>query len=210
MPKEFYTSWREEAHWSSFHNAVVRLQLQILQNITTTSTDDEGSSVSHPHELPNYLWMNEVREIEHQYSGAVNLKGVLDSESPDNWSTEILSKIHDAHSNQRSSHDKPDRISEEEDLDSSSQLDYYDARSTYHVVDFIGFGTDHKTSLTMGEIASPLNTTSASIPGDVLESDAMISAEQELIELKLRLAMTESERDELEFELMQARDADDE
>mmetsp|Transcript_30187 Transcript_30187/g.61446 ORF Transcript_30187/g.61446 Transcript_30187/m.61446 type:complete len:212 (-) Transcript_30187:1217-1852(-) len=211
MRKEFYTSWREEAHWSSFHNAVVRLQSQLLQNMATSSTDDEESSISRPHRLANDIRMMEVGEMERWKLGVVDLKGSPDSESRDNCSDEMLSKIQDGPRNHKNSRDKPDRMSsQEEDLDSSSQLDYYDARLTHHVVDFVGFSADHETSINLGELASPLNVTSSSFPGDALVSDAMIPAEQELIELKLRLAMTESERDELEFELMQARDADDE
>ena len=110
-------------------------------------------------------------------------------------------------------HPSPSAL-EEEELDPTI-FPFDEASTTYQYVDFVDLDKGNGNNAInnkyfMGDIVSPLNATTNSLANDdVMDVDALISAEQQLTELKLRLAMTESERDELEFELIKSRDADD-
>jgi hypothetical protein len=124
------SSQREEAHWSSFRNAVVCLQDALLREIMPWSSSDEIDT--------NLFDREQIESPRFDFSGLEKVNGSIKSK------TDMVSPLND------------------------------DANAS-------------RTAASQAEI------------------DALSNAEKRLAETKFQLALTQSERGELEFELMRLK-----
>mmetsp|Transcript_22530 Transcript_22530/g.48798 ORF Transcript_22530/g.48798 Transcript_22530/m.48798 type:complete len:186 (+) Transcript_22530:148-705(+) len=175
---------KEEAHWSSFRSAVVGLQHTLINH----------SSVSHTNGRNGHLPAKDKYAHHHR--------------------NDISSSA--------SSHDAPrkkpqsalDDISKEStkpqyQLDVLDTWNLWDGKKsetgqTHQHLELIGLeevnmSVHSRNNIVGNDLVSPANAPSHTSHTTI----ALSIAEQQLAETRLKLAMTESERDELEFQLMQ-------
>ena len=146
---------REEAHWSSFRNAVAGFQKDMQQHSKRR--------------MPQ---------------SAANGRGVSDGDNKNANPQDV---------GQNRSHDELDHS--EETIDNSKR------KQTHQQLEL--FGVEEVVTKSVNNIGGNELLLPASPSRESHATNALSVAEQQLAETKFKLAMTESERDELEFQLMQ-------
>ena len=197
MVTEYPMLTKEDTHWSSFRNAVVCLQ-QTLSKVAETAspTSQEDLERSEDKNDMNECQRNNNAITQQMCSAREPLfMSVADA---CNDSAPHLYRPQDILSN-NTSWDHANNIIEPNNL-SHRQLELIGLEQVHHnnnngwngntisIVD-----TDHLVSPTHG--VAPSHASQA--------TNVLSIAEQQLAETRLKLAMTESERDELEFQLIQ-------
>ena len=184
------TKDKEDAHWSSFRNAVVCLQ-QTLSKMAETASPTSPEDLERSYDK---TVMSECQRNNNNITQQMNSR-VFTS---DNESALPLHRPQDILSN-NASWDHANNIIESNNS-SHRQLELIGLEQVHHnnnngwngntinIVD-----TDHLVSPTHG--VAPSHASQA--------TNVLSIAEQQLAETRLKLAMTESERDELEFQLIQ-------
>ena len=211
---------KEEAHWSSFRNAVSSLQQTLLE-----------SSVHPPklsHDDIDIRNGSRDRYSTYNHTDGSGIIGIHDRNKGHDTKTSILNSqssiIDDTCQEENSSsmpkyqnvvskrskktwddeHDETSQRHENNDLEINSLEENTDViltgieevnKSVLHRSNnmIVGGGTNNN-------LISPTNATSHASHTTM---NALSVAEQSLVETRLKLAMTESERDELEFQLIQ-------
>jgi hypothetical protein len=195
MPKDAIpTSRREEQHWTSFRSAVVCLQQKLGEQMSEDPPVDDAKC-----EQIQHCYIDD--EERDDFSVSSDILG-SDTQQPQLVSVQIQ------HGSSASSlHNNPQ---EEESTNNNNRNNNNNSNknnSSTHRFDFSGLEEVNKSicsnNNTIEELmVSPLNAeTNTSQTATV----ALSLAESQLAEMKLKLAMTESERDELEFELMKSK-----
>ncbi|EED95510.1 predicted protein [Thalassiosira pseudonana CCMP1335] len=195
MPKDAIpTSRREEQHWTSFRSAVVCLQQKLGEQMSEDPPVDDAKCG----QIQHCYIDDEERD---DFSVSSDILG-SDTQQPQLVSVQIQ------HGSSASSlHNNPQ---EEESTNNNNRNNNNNSNknnSSTHRFDFSGLEEVNKSicsnNNTIEELmVSPLNAeTNTSQTATV----ALSLAESQLAEMKLKLAMTESERDELEFELMKSK-----
>jgi len=209
MPKDAIpTSRREEQHWTSFRSAVVCLQQKLGEQMSEDPPVDDAKC-----EQIQHCYIDD--EERDDFSVSSDILG-SDTQQPQLVSVQIqhgssASSLHNNpqeeestnNNNRNNNNNNNNRNNNNNNSNSNSNKN----NSSTHRFDFSGLEEVNKSicsnNNTIEELmVSPLNAeTNTSQTATV----ALSLAESQLAEMKLKLAMTESERDELEFELMKSK-----
>lgn len=224
---------KEEAHWISFRSAVVGLQDIILsekenssssplhhddrRGVADTIRENNANKNDFPlskakgytkHKngddgepsLPADDKNNFTRQTPPTHSSNVCIIPETNREDhtqskhqSDSWDGRSIETETEAKSNQP--HQQLELIGLEK-VNNNSGLD---ENNNHNIDGIVGSGNGNSISSGVNLLMSPLNAPSHASQ----TTNALSIAEQQLAETKLKLAMTESERDELEFQLMQ-------
>jgi hypothetical protein len=182
MPIENVTFSKEEAHWSSFRSAVAGLQHVLTELSYSAEVKMERTSTG--------------REL---YGRDVNSSSASSRNAPTNEPQSIVDDVCDENSIPC---DPPQDISKNRWDGGNIEIN----RSLHRHLELIGLEEVDKSEYSMGnhhdgnELAPPAHSSAHSSHATI----ALSMASQQLAEARLKLAFTESERDELEFRLMQA------
>lgn len=178
---------KEEEHWTSFRSAVVRLQYTLSKLLTTANVESSGSMND------GCLYQRKKNTVTQKFGSSCELQSEMNRDEfyecashphqpQDTTSNNILRND----TNTIDTNSDPRQLQliglEKVQINSSWNGD------TINMVD-----TDHLISPAHGGV--PSNASYA--------TNSLSIAEQQLAETRLKLAMTESERDELEFQLIQ-------
>jgi hypothetical protein len=183
MPIENVTLSKEEAHWSSFRSAVAGLQHALTELSYSVEVKMERTSTG--------------REL---YGSDVNSSSTSSRNAPRNKPQSILDDLCNENANPC---DHPQDISKNRWDGGNIEIN----RSLHRHLELIGLEEVDKSEYSRendhdsNELAPPAHSS----PHSSHATTALSMASQQLAETKLKLALTESERDELEFRLMQAR-----
>lgn len=196
---------KEEVHWSSFRSAVVGLQHSLrAAHASSALADIEG--ISHARDEVHH------HDMHHHRNGNNNSSSALIQN--DDLGENTQSALDNDASKERT---KP----QSNEQDKSNALDhFFEASSTWdgrnietnnneahHRLELIGLEEVNTGDIYISsrnnvdnDLISPSSEPSHT---SQTASIALSIAEQQLANMRLKLAMTESERDELEFQLMQ-------
>jgi len=176
MPIENVTFSKEEAHWSSFRSAVAGLQHALTELSYSAEVKMERTSTG--------------CEL---YGSDVNSSSTSSRNAPKNKLQSILDDVCN----------KPQDVSENRWDGGNIEIN----RSLHRHLELFGLEEVDKSEYSRenhhdgNELAPPAHSSAHSSHATI----ALSMASQQLAETRLKLALTESERDELEFRLMQAR-----
>jgi len=193
---------KEEAHWASFRSAVLGPQQTLIDQSPAPATSDtlESSSSSHVGKLPEpkegLAFMEVEGDAQHSLSHSTPQKETPQS-ALDVTTDNIMAQDGYEENTKPQSADSWD--TNPNNIDTEDQ--------THQHLELIGLeevkrNIDLRNATNAGgnDLLSPARAPSHASH----TSNALSMAEQELVDTKLKLAMTESERDELEFQLMQS------
>ena len=193
---------KEEAHWASFRCAVGSLQQLLLVHVNNnigdgdeTNTDDNSNmqDVNQLHissnEKKTARIINQVDKTTHQYGTT----SIAAQEKHDN---NLVNDENTDETNQSHQNLELNSLEGGEETNKSVELTgLEEVNKSVHSRNNIVLGTGDHINL-----RSPANAPSHT---SHTTTNALSIAEQQLAETKLKLALTESERDELEFQLIQ-------
>ena len=224
------SSRSEEAHWSSFRGEVLQLQQALVANLLDKNNNGCSSSTTNSkasHDI-NVNRRKENAACYAQYdSKAKNGSRQIEATVVDENDTAINNISRDTSTETNKVPQSQLQLSPLEELedDDNSYLSnndsdndkIYNATQPQHhqYLELIGMeevdrsicSLNNKSNLSSHDnnyIISTNNNNNAMSHASQ-NTNALSIATQELAEMKLKLALTESERDELEFELMQSR-----
>ncbi|KAL7536375.1 hypothetical protein ACHAXR_010634 [Thalassiosira sp. AJA248-18] len=193
---------REEAHWSSFRSAVLDLQHMMLSEHSSVPTETEENSKNERRGGNDHLpERNGIpppdediqRHRKNGYSSSLSSsKQKTARETPQSALDGIGMKEDAYNENTKPESGSWDGASIETKHQSHQHLELIGLEEVNKIM--------YSRNNTVGsDLISPANAPSHASH----TTNALSIAEQQLAETKLKLAMTESERDELEFQLMQ-------
>ena len=208
---------KEEAHWASFRSAVGSLQQLLLVHVNNnigdgdeTNTDDNSnmrdanqlhisSSTSNEKKTARMIKSQsalddtyQVDKTTHQY-GTTSI--AAQEKNGNNWVNDENTDENDE-TNQSHQNLELNSLEGGEETNKSVELTgLEEVNKSVHSRNNIALGTGDHINL-----RSPANAPSHT---SHTTTNALSIAEQQLAETKLKLALTESERDELEFQLIQ-------
>ncbi|KAL7549278.1 hypothetical protein ACHAWF_012554 [Thalassiosira exigua] len=202
---------REEAHWSSFRHAVAGLQVALVEKSSfETETKDRNSYERQRRgSLDSLADVKSTPNTISKHSGAQHGDSSLGQNVGEEYSQSAL--------NENSL--KSDSLTEDRFHRGDRDLSHLPKNMLENnspggdnigtknpTLELVGLeevnrAVYNKSNFDGNGISSPVTAPSQMSPA----SNALTKAEQQLAEMKLRLAMTESERDELEFILMQSK-----
>ena len=211
------SSRSEEAHWSSFRGEVLQLQQALVQSLL--ENNDNGSS---PTIKTSRDKINSKRDNASLYCSQTDSKGAISGKQKieSGLSTdENDTAPNNYHDDMPQSQPPLSPLKEVgDDFESINNNEHniknYNTTQAHHqYLELIGMeevdrsicSVNNKTNLSSHDNTTNYNNaTNANAMSHVSQNtNALSIATQELAEMKLKLALTESERDELEFELMQ-------
>jgi hypothetical protein len=193
---------REEAHWSSFRSAVVSFQQSLEEHSRAPTTENRGSSGRHAERSSDIA---DIRPEEKACPPARDGNCVSCREensrfvsegtptSPKKSTKDTKKEHHKAKTIINDSWDRENTTSTNQVHHQHQQLELIGLEEVDKDV--------NKNKARCSEFLSPANELSQTSHTD--HTSALSIAEQRLAEVKLKLSMTEAERDELEFQLMQ-------
>ena len=191
---------KEEAHWSSFRSAVFAIQSTLAQQPSGAPQANKLANIGS--KSPDHINDNMQRNTEDTTGSAASRHDEVIRESQ--------SAMLDATSNkttpQSNELDTTNMgVDNEETCDSWEDTNNNTQAQSHRQLELVGLEEVNKSANsrnnTLGNNAliSPANAPSHTSH----TTNALSVAEQQLAETRLKLAMTEAERDELEFQLMQ-------
>jgi len=208
---------KEEAHWNSFSHAVGSLQQTLLEETVQPQhkfSDDvrNGSSSTSRDRYSNHtdgggtIGINEGnRNKRHNKKSSISnsQSSIIDDTSCQEENSSSMPKHQDVISKSSNKtwddkHDDTSQRHENNDLEINSLEENTDVILTG--LEEVNKSVLHKVGGGTNNLISPTNATSHASHTTM---NALSIAEQSLVETRLKLAMTESERDELEFQLIQ-------
>ena len=203
---------KEEAHWASFRSAVGSLQQLLLVHVNNnigdgdeTNTDDNSNMRD-----ANQLHISSSTSNEKKTARMIKSQSALDDTYQDKTThqygtTSIAAQekhdnnlVNDENDETNQSHQNLELNSLEEGKETNKSVELTgleEVNKSVHSRNNIVVGTGDHINL-----RSPANAPSHT---SHTTTNALSIAEQQLAETKLKLALTESERDELEFQLIQ-------
>ena len=202
---------KEEAHWASFRSAVGNLQQTLLMNNLDDAKENEVNGQNTPQHAKNTSTSTSMKQHDakqniklRNHAGDIPSSNVKEENSrPDTWAEEDNDETYQNHQQYLvlSSLDEEEYEQDDDVLNKSS-------------VELTGLEEVNKSMHSMNNVMnhhdllrSPATTNALSRTEshNTTTTNALSVAEQKLAETRLKLAMTESERDELEFQLIQRR-----
>ena len=223
------SSRSEEAHWSSFRGEVLQLQQSLVEILSDKDNGCSPSTKPVKTSRDDNNNMNSRKGETACYGSQINSKANIASkqmkiEAPVDENDTVLNNYRDfstknklPQSQQLASFEELDdddnyeSISNDSDTGkkySSTQPHYYQYLELVGMeeVDRSVCSVNNKSNLAAHDNDNRISTNYTNAMSHASQNtNALSIAAQELAEMKLKLALTESERDELEFELMQSR-----
>eukprot|EP00578_Thalassiosira_sp_NH16_P015864 CAMPEP_0181112302 /NCGR_PEP_ID=MMETSP1071-20121207/19741_1 /TAXON_ID=35127 /ORGANISM="Thalassiosira sp., Strain NH16" /LENGTH=188 /DNA_ID=CAMNT_0023196263 /DNA_START=128 /DNA_END=694 /DNA_ORIENTATION=- len=179
----------EEAHWSAFRSAVAGLQSTLTKRSSVPAETEHGGEKIIRSDNNNFR--KHITGDDRSASGPNNPKKNACEEG----------------TNHNTYHQ--DRANAGDGLEDCNRWDNTDVGTDriHQRLELIGFEEVNKSSYGRNNNYGDVGPISPAIESSAYSqtTNALSVAEQQLVETKLKLAMTESERDELEFQLMQNR-----
>mmetsp|Transcript_330 Transcript_330/g.645 ORF Transcript_330/g.645 Transcript_330/m.645 type:complete len:205 (-) Transcript_330:41-655(-) len=191
----------EEAHWSSFRSAVVGLQHSLGEHAPapTEIGDSSSSSSSRYHARRSTNIRPEEKGVPPTSDDCCNSTPRANPQS-------ALEGVDAMNANAWKENAKPQNnaVGELETITSWDDTRNIETNQKHQVMELIGLeevnkGLYSRNNTRGNDLFSPAHAPSHTSH----TTDALSIAEQQLAETKLKLFMTEAERDELEFQLMQ-------
>ena len=212
------SSRSEEAHWSSFRGEVLHLQKSLIESLLVKDDTDGCLLSTKPVKTSRDDNMNSRKDDTSQINSKANIASKQIIEAPVDENDTTLNNYHDTSTENKlpQSHLQLSPLEELDDDDNSESINNdsdndknYSTTQPHHhqYLELIGMEEVDRSNLSSHDnhnnYVSTNNTNTMSHASQ--NTTALSIATQELAEMKLKLALTESERDELEFELMQSR-----
>ena len=204
---------KEEAHWASFRSAVGSLQQLLLVHINNnlgdgdeTNTDDNSnmrdanqlhisSSTSNEKKTARMIKSQSALDDTYQVDKTTHQYGTTSIAAQEKHDNNLVNDENDE-TNQSHQNLELNSLEGGEETNKSVELTgLEEVNKSVHSRNNIALGTGDHINL-----RSPANAPSHT---SHTTTNALSIAEQQLAETKLKLALTESERDELEFQLIQ-------
>ena len=204
---------KEEAHWASFRSAVGSLQQLLLVHVNNnigdgdeTNTDDNSnmrdanqlhisSSTSNEKKTARMIKSQSALDDTYQVDKTTHQYGTTSIAAQEKHDNNL---VNDENDETNQSHQNLELNSLEEGKETNKSVELTgleEVNKSVHSRNNIVLGTGDHINL-----RSPANAPSHT---SHTTTNALSIAEQQLAETKLKLALTESERDELEFQLIQ-------
>ncbi len=200
---------REEAHWYSFRGEVLQLQQTLVESVLDNDGNRDKLNIG---KGSNSVLYGDRGDSTTKISGKQ-----FEASAHEN---DIILLPHDVHKENKiplsqiqlsplEELDDSAEIIEDENNDNTTQSSHH-----HHYLELIGMeevdrsicSVNNKNNLSSHDNNIPTNNAMSHASQN---TNALSIATQELAEMKLKLALTESERDELEFELMQSKYSND-
>lgn len=213
------SSRSEEAHWSSFRGEVLQLQQALVQSLLENNGNGCSSSTRPVKTSPDII-NSKKGDVACDIGGQTDIKPMIGKKIIDSSADENGTASNNNSHGMPQSHPPLSPLEEVGDDFESISHGEHDIKTystqTRHL-ELIGMeevdrsicSVNNKTNLSSHDNTNnynnPTNTNAMSHASQ--NTNALSIATQELAEMKLKLALTESERDELEFELMQKQQA---
>ncbi len=214
------SSRSEEAHWSSFRGEVLQLQQTLVQSLMESNGNNGCPSSTRPVKTSRDRidsMKGDAANDGDQIESTITGKQIDSSAAVDEHDTALSRNYHDTPQSQLQLLSPLEEAGDDfESINNDNDIKTYNITSTNHqYLELIGMeevdksicSVNNKTHLSSHDNSNnynnnnPTNTNAMSHASQ--NTSALSIATQELAEMKLKLALTESERDELEFELMQ-------
>eukprot|EP00984_Skeletonema_dohrnii_P020884 scaffold10292_cov119-Skeletonema_dohrnii-CCMP3373.AAC.5 len=209
----------EEAHWSSFRGEVLQLQ----QSLVASLFDNDNGCTSSTKSVKKSRDKNTSRKgNEANYSSQADSMTKTNGKQLKAPANANDTQLHHGVTKENKLPQSQLQLSPLEELDDNSEFinnesddsnfNYNATQSHHHYLELIGMeevdrsicSVNNKHNLSSHDNNNvPTNNNALSHASQ--NTNALSIATQELAELKLKLALTESQKDELEFELMQSR-----
>jgi len=207
----------EEAHWSSFRGEVLQLQ----QTLVASLFDNDNGCTSSTKSVKKSRVKNTSRKgNDANYSSQADPMTKNTGKQLEAPANVNGTQLHHGVTKENKLPQSQLQLSPLEELDDNSELinnesddsNYNATHSHHHYLELIGMeevdrsicSVNNKHNLSSHDNNNvPANNNAMSHASQ--NTTALSIATQELAELKLKLALTESQKDELEFELMQSR-----
>ena len=203
---------KEEAHWASFRSAVGSLQQLLVHVNNNIGEGDETNTIDNGNmQGMNQLHINSSTSNEKKTARIINPQSALD----DTYQDKITQITHEYGTTSIAAQQRNDKNSWDEANETNQSHPNLELNSleegedTNRSVELTGLEEVNRSVHSRNNIVlgtgDHINLTSpANAPSHTSHTTTMLSqAEQQLAETRLKLAMTESERDELEFQLIQ-------
>ena len=205
---------KEEAHWASFRSAVGSLQQLLLVHVNNNIGDgDETNTDDNSHIMQDMNQLHITSSTSNEKKAAIILKpqSALDSDTYQVEKTTHHGRTSIAAQKKNDKNTWDDKNEETNQSHQNLELDSLEGvEETNKSVELTGLEEVNKSvhsrnNIVVGtgdhiNLRSPANAPSHT---SHTTTNALSIAEQQLAETKLKLALTESERDELEFQLIQ-------
>lgn len=179
---------KEEEHWTSFRSAVVCLQYTLSKLLTTANVESSGSMMN-----DGYSYQRKKNPVPQKLGSSCEHQSEMNRDA----CNECASHRH-----------QPQDITSNNILRNGTNT--IDTNSDHRQLQLIGLEKVHISNSWNSNIINMANTdhlispAHGGVPSNAsYATNALSIAEQQLAETRLKLAMTESERDELEFQLIQ-------
>ena len=217
------SSRSEEAHWSSFRGEVLQLQQTLVQSLLENDGNNGCPSSTRPvktsHDRIDNMKGDSASDGDQTESKAtITGKQIDSSAAVDEHDTALSRNYHDTPQSQLQLSSPLEEVGDDfESINNDNDIKTYNITPTNHqYLELIGMeevdrsicSVNNKTHLSSHDNSNNYNNKNPTNTNTMMShasqnTSALSIATQELAEMKLKLALTESERDELEFELMQ-------